>query len=587
MLQETGSEPRSTSALKIADIQAGSRLRVGDWTVEPGTNRLRRGEEVVHLEPKVMKTLLYLAMRPGEVVPRRELETGVWEGAIVGYDTVTGAIQKIRKALGDDRRHTRVVETISKSGYRLIAPVTVGSVELPGRGVSAAPGAPARGPWLQRSLARASLGVTILATAFAAGWSIERFGHRSMSPTEPSQHWSEVGDRPSLLVQPLANRSGDPSERYVSDGLTADLRTELSKIPGLAVVPNAASIVSAADTGEIAEIGSRLGVRYILRGSLRSEGERLRVDVELVDTTMRDRLWTESFQGNVADGFGWRNAIIDKTRSALTSRVGTIDRLSYARHHIPKADAYDLYLRGTTALFRLSLENLLAARAFFEEAVHRDPLFARAYAALANTYCLEVSQWWSGDPQASLRQARALAAQAATLDSALPEAHYALASVGIEMGHLDRATEEAKKVTALDPATGDGHVLLASILTYSGRPTESLGEYGRALDLNLPRTAHYLFHRGQTYYTLGDYSEAIRLLEAGIEQEPDAPRVRVWLAAAYGQVGRAKDAEWLVKGLRTAHPEISVSRIAASVPYRKKSDRDRLVEGLRKAGLPE
>ena len=569
------------------DTPVQQRLRVADWTVDPVANRLIRGEQVVRLEPKVMSVLLYLAARPRAVVSRRELEDRVWAGTVVSYDTVTGAVQKVRKALGDDPRHPRMVETISKRGYRLIAPVSTAEEEPPSTGLDPASGLPLRRPRLALAATRLALGLVLLAAALEAVWYVEWAGSRSSAPTQPQAKQSLVGERPSLAVLPFANASGDPRQDYFGEGMTDDLITNLSRIPSLSVA--ARSRVSADEnaSADAAEVGRRLGVRYLLRGKVHKEGEHLRIDAELLDTTARDELWSERFEGNLGDLFRFQSAIVDRTASALAGRAATAGRPPPVSHHIPKPEAFDLYLRGRAALAHLSLENLLAARAFFEQAVRADPNFARAYAALANTHSIEADEWWSGAPHASLRQAKGLASRAVELDSALAEAHYALAAAYIGTGDLDRAAEEARKGIALDTGSGDGHVILASVLTYAGRPTESLREYRRARGLNLPQSARYLLGRGQTYFTLGDYSEAIRLLDGGFEQDPAAPRLRVWLAAAYAQAGRVRDADWLITELHLSRPKISVSRVAATVPYRRKSDLDRLVAGLRKAGLHE
>jgi TolB-like protein/DNA-binding winged helix-turn-helix (wHTH) protein len=529
-----------------------------------------------------MDVLAYLATRPGEVVTREDLENHVWAGTVVGYDTVTGALQKLRKALGDDAHRPRIIETIPKRGYRLIAQV---EMQHP----PPEPEPPLRPPRRHLQTAVVALGGALVSAAAILGsvWLAQNIGIDLVSGPESSGDAPLIGNPPSLAVLPFTNLSGDPGDDYFSDGVTQDLTTDLAKIPGLTVAASGTVFAYRGSTASPRDLGHELGVRYLLRGSLRKGANRLRINAWLVDAESGYALWADRFEGSLDDIFRLQDGITERIVSALEARLSRASGQRPQDQETPDPEAYDLYLRGTASLAQLSHENLLSARSRFEQAVLADPGFARGYAALANTYSLEAGHWWSPDPRASLQKARELATRSVELAPALPQAHYALARMLRDAGDLERAAEEAKEVIRLEPAYADGHILLASILTYSGNASESLKQYQIALRLNLPQTARYLFHRGQTYFTLGDYPEAIRLFEQGLEQDPNSQRLRVWLAAAYAQTGRTEDAEWLIDEFVMAHPGISAHAIAVAVPYRHQADLQQLIAGLRAAGLPE
>jgi adenylate cyclase len=324
-----------------------------------------------------------------------------------------------------------------------------------------------------------------------------------------------------------------------------------------------------------------------LRGSLRKGANRLRINAWLVDAESGYTLWADRFEGDLDDVFRLQDGITERIVTALEARLPPEGRRRLEDPEAPSLEAYDLYLRGTARLAQLSHENVLSARSHFEQAVQVDPGFARAYAALANTYSLEAGHWWSPDPRESLHQARKFASRSVELAPSLAETHYALARVLREMGELERAAEEAQEVIRLDPGYADGRIMLASIQTYAGQARDGLKQYEAALRLNLPQTARYLFHRGQTYFALGDYPGAIRLFEQGLEQDPNSQRLRVWLAAAYAHASRTGDAEWLVDEFMMAHPGISAHGIADAAPFRQEADLQRLLTGLLAAGFPQ
>ena len=311
---------------------------VADWTVDASANRLWRDGTEVRLEPKVMSVLVYLAGHPGQVVSRDELETKVWTGMVVGYDAVTNTIIKLRRALGDDPRAPRIIETISKQGYRLIADVgpTVGEGPTPDAVApeKPAPAATAAGPRRRPLALAAGLLALLLAAAFVAFY-IFQLSHEGTdavsSPVQP----------PSIAVLPFDNPTADASQEYFSNGITEDLITDLSKVSGLLVVARESAFAYKDSAESSGRIGRELGARFLLRGSLRREGQQLRLNVRLIDTRDGRALWAERYDRQLDDIFRIQDELAAEIVSALEVKLAPEDRRRLARNHEASVEAYD------------------------------------------------------------------------------------------------------------------------------------------------------------------------------------------------------------------------------------------------------
>jgi TolB-like protein/DNA-binding winged helix-turn-helix (wHTH) protein len=267
---------------------------VGDWLVDPLANELHRDAARVKLEPKVMRVLCILAERPGSVVAREDLESKVWAGMVVTSDAVTNTIIKLRKVFGDDSRHPSYIETISKTGYRLIAEVG------PGPTATLAPGNPSilkirrPAPWLVPLLVALLLGL----------WLVSR--DEEIEDVKPEQ-------LPRVAVLPFENLSADPKQDYFADGITEDLITDLSKISGLEVIARNSAFAYKGSRERGQAIAADLDVAYLLKGSVRRSGDRIRINARLTD----GRDGTTS--GPIATTAGSRTSSTYRMRSRLAS----------------------------------------------------------------------------------------------------------------------------------------------------------------------------------------------------------------------------------------------------------------------------
>ncbi|MEN8109177.1 MAG: winged helix-turn-helix domain-containing protein, partial [Pseudomonadota bacterium] len=439
-----------------------SGFRIADWTVEPALTRLTRNGETFRLEPKVMAVLVYLAERPGQAIGREELEEAVWAGTIVSYDALTGAIQKLRKAFNDDSRHPRIIETLSKKGYRLVAPVE--RVQEPAAGITIplehGDSASTRRRGIGSILATLVLtGLLVVgAVIWFAPWeTVERSVARDGTITN------------SIAVLPFDNLSGDPTQEYFADGITDDLTTGLAKHPDLLVIARDSAFVYKDPSLSLDEIANKLEVRYILHGSVRRAGEQVWINTQLIDSENGSMLWAESYESYLDDVFELQNRIARDIASSLAviSEAANDEFGTYQQTR--SSDAYDTFLRGRQYFYLYaSKDENLRARDFFKAAIRYDSQYALAYAMLAWTYVYDALNGWSVDREASLHRALELANKAVSLNKALPVAYFVTGISYRELGEYVKALVEAEKAIEYEPNYANAHLLLATLLVHAG-----------------------------------------------------------------------------------------------------------------------
>jgi TolB-like protein/DNA-binding winged helix-turn-helix (wHTH) protein len=554
---------------------AATLLKIGDWTVEPAANRLFRGDKEVRVEPKAMRVLTYLVERRGEVVSRHDLETQVWSGMIVTDDAVTNTVIKLRRALGDNARSPRYIETIAKTGYRLIAetsavdaaaePAPEASVSVPRRRLDR----------LWRKTLVASLG--LLLGGSILWWATVPLG------TPPADE--PVGGVPVIAVLPFESLSADPGQDYFANGITEDLITDLSKLGGLRVVARNSAFAYRGDAESEGEIGRQLHARYILRGSVQRAGERLRINIRLTDTEDGSNRWAERYDRKIADIFLLQDEITHHVVSALQVELSADDRERLVRDYATNIEAYDLFLRGMDLYGRRTGEANELAQGFFERAIAIEPGFARAYAALALTHATAVVNSWGASLDESLAQAETLTRKAMQLDDSLPQVHFAAAIVGMYRGNYAAAMEELARAIELKPSYADAHASLGWVLHFAGRPREGLTALAHAIDLNPRVPATYQLVEGALHYALEDTAEAIRVLELAIANNPSYQLVRVDLAAAYAAAGDLNEAGWQVAEVLTLNPNFSLADVERAAPIRDPAYKERFLRDLQRAGL--
>jgi len=557
-------------------------LKIGDWQFHVGSHELERNGEKIRLEPRAASLLLYLATRAGEPVSRAALLEALWPGVVVSDEALTNAVNKLRRAFGDDRTNPQVIETIPKAGYRLIAPVQplapVPAASLPENRAGEG------GKWARlRWLVPAATWVLIL------GLGVLFITHLRMPGSEPSggepaeQATETASARPALAVLPFDNLSAEPDEEYFADGITDDVITHLAKNPGLMVIARDSTFFYKGKTLDPRLIAEKLHVGYLLHGSVRRDGDVLKLNVWLVEVETGAHVWAEHYERKLGQVFEIQNEI----SSGVTRSLAAADSaLPVTGTETDNPRAYDKLLLGRSHFYRFeSRAENLKARAYFEEAVRLDPGFATAHAMLAWTYAFEAMNGWADDRPAALQQAERIATRAIEIQPVLPLAYFVRGLSYRERHEYVKALVEAQKAIEYDPSYANAHVLLATLLYYAGRPEEGLERIREAMQINPHHPYNYHFHLGQAYFVLHRYREAIDAFNRGLSSYPASERMRVWLAAAMAQSGDIEEAKWEGEQIMAADPGFSVQRMAQAFPFKNRADTEHFLAGLRLAGL--
>ena len=398
----------------------------------------------------------------------------------------------------------------------------------------------------------------------------------------PATHTDQIG----IAVLPFENLSGNPEQDYFSDGITDDLISDLSRISGLFVIARSTMFTYKGKLVGAQQVGRELGVPYVLEGSVRRDGDRVRVNAQLIDTTNKSPLWADRYDRAMTGMFDLQDEVTQKIVAALAVRLTTeeTDRLSRPARADP--EAYDTLLRGLAQLRRYTPETNAEALELFENALALDPDYARAYASMAYSFAISVIFGWTKSPEEVSRRALELTQRAMELDDSLPQTHFARSNAYRALRRLDEATAAAQRAIALDPNYADAYAALAITLNYAGQPEAGIDAVRKSMRLN-PRYSFFMvWILAQGYYLLGHYDKAIAELQKVVESNPSFVQGHKLLAAAYGQVGKVEDAEWEAEEVLTLLPDFSIEEESRRAPYRSPG-LEHYIDGLRKAGLPE
>lgn len=523
------------------------------WRVDPATLRISNGNQVVRLEPKAMAVLDYLACRPGVVVTRQELEQSLWAGSVVGYDAISNTIIKLRKAFGDKARAPAVIETIPKSGYRLIAEVEPLSAE-PGHAPPSASAA-GGGPRLP----------------------IDTSGYAADSPVIPG--------RPSIVVLPFDNISGDAEQEYFSDGLSEDITTDLSKLSRLLVIARNSAFAYKGKPVDLARVSRELGVRYALEGSVRRSGPRIRVNAQLIDCSTGGHIWAERYDRELHDIFGVQDEVTREIVAAIAPSLTGSEQDRLEQRETRVFEAYDYFLRGREQLFLDSEQSTAEARRLLQQAIALDPQYSSAHAYLSRCQALEYINNWGDPASRSMTAALELGRRAIELNPGNPRAHFAAGTAALWLGMHDFAEAEIGLAIDIDPNFADGYGALGMIRVYSGEPEAALESIKTVMRLDPHYRDIYPHLMGQACFHLRRYDEAVEALQRRLARKPDSDISRVLLASSYGYLGQAEKGrdEWR-EALRV-NPHYSIARKREILPYRNPGDFEQIVAGLRLAGI--
>jgi DNA-binding winged helix-turn-helix (wHTH) protein/TolB-like protein/Tfp pilus assembly protein PilF len=537
---------------------------IGDWRMSAATNELSRAGATVRLEPKAMEVLALLAARAGNVISRKELLAAVWPGVIVGDEALTQSVIKLRRALGDNPRLPAYIETISKRGYRLIAPV---------RACEEGPRAPVRA---RRRLATGWLVAAALVALVPAGAYI----WRAFTPPAPTEGAADAWDDPhsgvfTVSVLPFEALGAGAGQADLARGISSDLMTDLSRVQGLRLI--------AATAGAPAPKGAS----YLVSGSVERAANILRINVRLTDNRTGRQLWSERYEGPYGDLFALQDEISRRLSAMLPVKLDEAARRQIAKRYTRSLEAYDDFVRAQALFLIRHAEANAEARVDYRKAIERDPNFARAYAGLAMTYAMQDRLQPGANSSVPLRKAFELATTARQIDPDIPEVYWALAFVDVQRRRHEEALDLLRKAIELNRSYADAYALMAGIYTYVGRPSESIPLLRTAMRLNPSGGYLYYLNLGRAYLFENDIEQAlINLREATARNRPDL-ETRILLAAALEAAGDSADAQWEAEEIRTFEAGFSLRRWLDAYPLTDPGERKKLEQLLAGAGLQE
>ena len=393
-------------------------------------------------------------------------------------------------------------------------------------------------------------------------------------------------DKPSIAVLPFINMSGDPDQEFFADGIAEDIITALSRYSSLFVIARNSCFTYKERAIDVKQVGRELGVRYVLEGSLRKAGNRVRVTGQLVEAETGKHVWAERYDRDLADIFALQDEITGAVTIAIAPAIAHAERKRAMRTAPGSLDAWTAYQRGLWHVFKISREDDALAQKYFQQAIDIDPAFAGGYKGLAVAYLQAATLFHTRSPAEAYRSAEALARQAIALDGTDAEAHSTLATAMLRHGDYDGALAQAEIALAMSPNLALAQGTLGEALIFSGQSEKGLAAVQTSirLDPHDPKLANRLNNLALGYYFSRDYEAAVEAAKRAVRSNPEYPLPYRWLAAALGQLGRTAEAkEALKRGIEIA-PATFDMYVRQRVPWHRPEDYAHMREGLRKAG---
>jgi len=513
-------------------------FRIGQWLVQPTLNSISDHESSKRVEPKMMQVLVHLAAHAGQVVSKEQLMGAAWPDTFVTDDVLLRCISELRKALSDDPREPRFIQTIAKKGYRLMAPVEwmdrsaeVAPGVEPSAGGQVAPGDSRPGRRVLLIGFATSLALALLAVAY---FSWHRWAARPGSGQEKS----------ALLVLPFQNLSADAEQEYFSDGLTEEMITQLARLQPerLAVIARTSSMHYKGTNQTIDQIGRELGVDYVLEGSVRREGQRVRISAQLIRASDQAHVWADSYDRELSGILTVQSevaqAVAREIRITLSEHEQT--RLASTRPVVP--EAHETYLKGRFFWNKRTPEGLRKAIEHFERAIEIDAGYAAPYTGLADSHLL-LLEHADTPPEQDLPKARAAALKALEIDSELAEAHTSVAMIKFcQDWDWAGAEKDFQRAITLNPNYVTAHHWYALLMATTGRLDEARVEIERAVKLDSLSSLMRTAAGWRVYAAARQYAQAAHELRLGIELDPLSGTARRRLGAVYVLTGKHKEA---------------------------------------------
>jgi TolB-like protein/Tfp pilus assembly protein PilF len=517
-----------------------------DHVLDTDRRELHRGSEAISVEPQVLDLLICLVQNRNRVVTKDDLIASVWRGRIVSEATLTSRIYAARKAVGDSGQGQRLIRTISRKGLRFIGDVRTQSD-------------------CDNSVAAADL--------------------PSAQNRQPAHAALPLPERPAIAVLPFDNMCDDPAQEFFSDGISEDIITALSKLRWFFVIARNSSFIYKGKAVHIKQVAEELGVSYVLEGSVRKLGDRVRITAQLNDVTTGGHIWAERYDRDLADVFDVQDEITEAIVAAVEPQIYAAENFRARRKPPESLDAWDLVMRALSHFWRVTPQDNIAAQELLERAIAIDPNYGQALGLLATSVTFGVHMGWSDKTVAPIAERAALAAIRA--DSEDPWAHHALGCAHLFARRLDDAIAEFETAVRLNPNFSLAHCYYGIALADNGRWQEAEEAVRRALRFSPrdPLSAIYFGAAAFAQYIGRNYEKAMQLARESIRLRGDFVGARRLLTAAAGMSGQTEVAAAALAELRRAQPDVSLAWIADRMPIKHDADREHYLEGFRRAGL--
>ena len=531
-----------------------------DCCLDTDRRELRREGHIVRIEPQVFDLLEYLIRNCDRLVTKDDLIASVWEGRIVSDSALTTRLNAARMSICDSGEQQRLIKTVPRKGFRFIGEIRNDQTSS------------AEGTHLQAATRR----------PFPADISID--GERAYLSPPP--------DRPSIVVLPFLNLSGDPAQEYFADGMVEDITIALGRLPWLFVIGSASAFTYKSRPVEIRKVGFELGVRYALMGSVRKENNRVRITCQLSETRHGGQVWAERFEDELDSIFAMQDRVAGHVATVIAPALRAEEIERARRKPTENLTAYDLFLRALP-LHRLGYTQNVEALRLLGRAIELDPSYGAAYGLAAWCYDLQKIFGWVPPSDPRLNEGIRLARIAADMGSNDSEALWMTAhALTLLAGETELALALTKKAIALNPNSPNAWWVSGTAHYFSDYPQIALehGACARRLSPVDPMAFNHWLSTAMAHFFAGQYQEAADAADRSLAQHtnfPPALRLKVVTSGLLGRIGEGGD--WVAR-LLAVNPDASVAKLKAFYEPLLRTDPRRLetyLKGLRLCGLPE
>ena len=435
-----------------------------------------------------------------------------------------------------------------------------------------------------RKTAVAAIIILVIVAIGLVSWNIYLQQPEKVESASVEQMAYPLPERPSIAVLPFDNLSNDSQQEYFSDGLTEEIITALSKVPKIFVIARESVFTYKGKPVEIKQVAEELGIQYVLKGSIRKSGDKIRITAQFIDSISGRHLWAERYDRELKEIFAVQDELTKKIITAMQVELTEGEQARVDAGGTNNLQAYLKFLQAIDNVNRLNVEGNALGKKLAQEAIDMDPNYAMAYRVLAAAHRMDVLLGISKSPKESMGTCIKLLKKAIELDETYAEAYGALGFTLSLIGQHDKAIATAEKAVSLDPNSATTYAMLGHTFRMADRPKEAITSYTKAIRLNPLPPSFYLFGLGLSYSLDGQYEKGIEWCERAVRENPDNFFARIILTAVYSMAGRDEEAR--AEGIEELriNPKYSLAKAEKRAKYKYK---DKMFAALRKAGLPE